>query len=110
MAGKRSQGPFISKHGNVLTPGALHFYFFSLGGFSVAFHHDGMEKGLVVSRLKVQAGALSVFLERSQDPLIVGFCRALARARLYFFSRRDLSVVLQGLTKRPFEHPRRRHN
>lgn len=74
------------------------------------FLHEGMEMGLAASTLKVQVAALSVFLERqlSREPLIIRFFKALARARpipFKFFPRWDLSVVLRGLIKGPFEPP-----
>ncbi|XP_077349244.1 uncharacterized protein LOC143997483 [Lithobates pipiens] len=72
------------------------------------FLQDGADKGLAVSTLKVQVAALTVFLEKSvaSDPLVIRFFRALKRSRpapVKVFPRWDLSVVLQSLTKGPFE-------
>lgn len=68
-----------------------------------------MEKGLAASTLKVQVAALSFFLEKtlSREPLIICyFFKAMPRNRpipLKFFPSWDLSLVLQGLMKVPFE-------
>lgn len=74
------------------------------------FLNEGMEMGLAASTLKVQVAALSVFLARklSQEPVIVRFFKALARLRpvpFRSFPKWDLSLVLQGLIRTPFEPP-----
>lgn len=72
------------------------------------FLQEGADKGLSVSTLKVQVAALGVFLERpiSSEPLVIRFFKALTRSRpapAKHFPNWDLSVVLQALTKEPFE-------
>lgn len=72
------------------------------------FLQKGADKGLAVSTLKVQVAALGVYLERSisSETLVTRFFRALTRSRpapAKHFPNWDLSVVLQALTKEPFE-------
>ena len=72
------------------------------------FLQEGADKGLAVSTLKVQVAALGVFLERSvsADPLVIRFFKALVRSRPIVVKdcpAWDLPVVLQAMTKEPFE-------
>lgn len=72
------------------------------------FLQEGADKGLAVSTLKVQVAALGVFLEKSisSEPLVIRFFKALTRSRPVVIKSCpawDLSVVLQALTKEPFE-------
>lgn len=69
-----------------------------------------MEKGLAASTLKVQVAALSAFLEKqlSQDPLIIRFFNALARAKpvpFKFFPQVRFVYGFWGLIKKPFKPP-----
>lgn len=72
------------------------------------FYQAGVELGLFFSTLKVQAAALSVFLQISlqQDRFVKHFFKALSRPRpvkVRACPSWDLSLVLSALTKSPFE-------
>lgn len=70
---------------------------------------QGADKGLALSTFKVQTAALSVYLERTlqKDLLVSRFCRALVKYRPSKAQKCptwDLSVVLRGIIKSPFEN------
>ena len=72
------------------------------------FFQEGIDKGLSLGTLKVQAAALSVFLRFSlrEDPNVNAFFRAIARTkptRIKTCPAWDLSLVLQALVTSPFE-------
>ena len=72
------------------------------------FLQSGADKGLALSTLKGQVSALSVFLEKqlALDPWIARFFKGLSRQRPVRTSSLpvwNLSLVLQALTKEPFE-------
>ncbi|XP_040192735.1 uncharacterized protein LOC120926675 isoform X1 [Rana temporaria] len=72
------------------------------------FLQDGVDKGLATRTLRVQVAALSYFLDRrlSLDPLVKRFLIARDRLSPVHISRVppwDLSLVLNQLTKAPFE-------
>ncbi|XP_040197924.1 uncharacterized protein LOC120930813 [Rana temporaria] len=72
------------------------------------FFQEGVDKGLSVSTLKVQAAAISVFLQFSllENPTVARFFKSISRARpvvVRSCPTWDLSLVLQTLVEFPFE-------
>ncbi|XP_077335146.1 uncharacterized protein LOC143980678 isoform X1 [Lithobates pipiens] len=72
------------------------------------FLQDGAEQGLATKTLKAQVAALSCFLERrlALDPLIKRFLlvrERLSPVQVSRFPPWDLTLVLEGLTRPPFE-------
>lgn len=72
------------------------------------FLQDGTEQGLAAKTLRVQVAALSSFLDKrlSLDPLIKRFLSARERMSPVLmgkFPPSDLTLVLEALTRAPFE-------
>ncbi|XP_040184541.1 uncharacterized protein LOC120917366 [Rana temporaria] len=72
------------------------------------FFQEGVDKGLSVSTLKVQAAAISVFLQFSllENPMVARFFKSISRTRpvvVRSCPTWDLSLVLQTLVEFPFE-------
>lgn len=72
------------------------------------FFQDGVDRGLALNTLKVQAATLSVSLESTiaGEPLVVRYFQSVARCRpppLRVCAQLDLSLDLKSLVRAPFE-------